>query len=94
MTGMTEKNSKMLAKLGITIGKGNKLELDEEALKKAEISSLKTAFSGYNSFAAKVAQKAADISGAAARAGTIYTSRGAHSRTLSVLAAGKVDEKA
>ena len=40
----------MLAKIGITIGKGNKLELDEDALKQADISSLKTVFTGYNSF--------------------------------------------
>ena len=26
MTGMTDKNSNMLAKIGITIGKGNKLD--------------------------------------------------------------------
>ena len=47
MTGMTDKNSNMLAKIGITIGKGNKLELDEDALKQADISSLKTVFTGY-----------------------------------------------
>ena len=41
---MTDKNSNMLAKIGITIGKGNKLELDEDALKQADISSLKTVF--------------------------------------------------
>lgn len=43
---MTDKNSNMLAKIGITIGKGNKLELDEDALKQADISSLKTVFAG------------------------------------------------
>ena len=37
----------MLAKVGITIGKGNKLELDEDALKQADIGSLKTVFTGY-----------------------------------------------
>ena len=42
MTGMTDKNSNMLAQIGITIGKGNKLELDEDAIKQADISSLKT----------------------------------------------------
>ena len=46
MTGMTDKNSNMLAQIGITIGKGNKLELDEDALKQADISSLKTVFTG------------------------------------------------
>ena len=45
-----------------SIGKGNKLELDEDELKKADISSLKTVFTGYNSFAGKTAQKAAGIS--------------------------------
>lgn len=35
MTGMTDKTSHLLSKIGITIGKGNKLELDEDELKKA-----------------------------------------------------------
>ena len=61
MTGMTDKNSNMLAKIGITIGKGNKLELDEDALKQADISSLKTVFIGYNSFVSKISQKATGI---------------------------------
>ncbi len=55
MTGMTDKTSHLLSKIGITIGKGNKLELDEDELKKADISSLKTVFTGYNSFAGKTA---------------------------------------
>ena len=58
MTGMTDKTSHLLSKIGITIGKGNKLELDEDELKKADISSLKTVFTGYNSFAGKTAQNA------------------------------------
>ena len=57
MTGMTDKTSHLLSKIGITIGKGNKLELDEDELKKADISSLKTVFTGYNSFAGKTARK-------------------------------------
>ena len=73
MTGMTDKNSNMLAKIGITIGKGNKLELDEGALKQADISSLKTIFTGYNSFVSKISQKATGISNAANRASATYT---------------------
>lgn len=57
MTGMTDKTSHLLSKIGITIGKGNKLELDEDELKKADISSLKTVFTGYNSFAGKQPRK-------------------------------------
>ena len=30
MTGITESNENMLSNIGITVGKGNKLELDEE----------------------------------------------------------------
>ncbi len=33
MTGMTDKTSHLLSKIGITIGKGNKLELDKDELK-------------------------------------------------------------
>ena len=36
MTGMTDKSSNMLVKIGITIGKGNKLELDEDALEESD----------------------------------------------------------
>ncbi len=74
------KNSNLLSKIGITIGKGNKLELDEEALKKADISSLKTVFTGYNSFTNKIAQKATAISNAANRANTTYTNNGTYSK--------------
>lgn len=34
MTGITEANENMLSKIGITVGKGNKMELDEDVLKK------------------------------------------------------------
>ena len=94
MTGMTDKNSNMLAKIGITIGKGNKLELDEEALRKADISSLKTVFTGYNSFAGRISQKASSISNAAARTKAVtYTSSGSYSDTLSKLVSSTVDER-
>lgn len=94
MTGMTDKNSNMLAKIGITIGKGNKLELDEDALKNADISALKTVFTGYNSFASKISQKATSISNAANRAGGLaYTSSGTYSKTVSSLASSKIDEE-
>lgn len=94
MTGMTEKSSSMLEKIGITIGSGNKLELDEDALKKADINDLKTVFTGHNSFISRVSQKAAGMSGAANSAKATYTSDGAFSKTLSSLVSGKIDEEA
>lgn len=94
MTNMTNKSSGLLEKVGITIGSGNKLELDEDALKKADISYLKTVFTGYNSFASKISQKAAGISSEANRAtAATYTSSGAHSNTLSSLVSGKINEE-
>ena len=93
LTGMTDKNSNILAKIGITIGKGNKLELDEDTLKKADINTLKTVFTGYNSFIGKVSQKATGISNAANRAGATYTNKGTVSKTESSLIAGKIDKE-
>ena len=94
MTGMTDKSSNMLAKIGITIGKGNKLELDEDALKKSDISSLKSVFTGYNSYASKISQKATSIGNAASRSKAVtYTSSGSYSNTLSKLVPSTVDER-
>ena len=93
MTGMTDKTSHLLSKIGITIGKGNKLELDEDELKKADISSLKTVFTGYNSFAGKTAQKAPGISNAANRASATYTNNGTYSKKDSSLTSSKIDKE-
>lgn len=93
MTGITESNEKLLGKIGITIGKGNKLELDEETLKKADINTLKTLFTGHNSFADKVSMKANSISNAAARSSGTYKSNGTYANTLSEIVSSKVDEE-
>ena len=93
MTGITESNENMLSKIGITVDKGNKLELDEEALKKADISSFKTLFTGHNSFADKVSMKANSISNAAARTSGTYKSNGTYNNALSELVSKKVDEE-
>lgn len=99
MTNMTSKNENLLAKAGITIGKGNKLELDEDALKKTNISTLKSLFCGYNSFANKISYKAGSIGNAAnganavSSANAIYTSSGIFTKTLDSIIESKLDEK-
>ena len=93
MTGMTEANENMLSKIGITIGKGNKMELDEEVLKKADINTLKNFFTGHNSFADKISMKANSISHAAARVCGTYKSNGIYNNSLSELVSKKVDEE-
>ncbi len=107
MTEITEKAGNLLSKVGITVGKGNKLEFDEEALKKKttlgkssiefdNISTLKSLFTGYGSFADKIAQKASAISSAAARTKGVdktYNKQGAYSDTVSKLFESTIDKK-
>lgn len=61
MTGITDKTENLLSKVGVTIGKGNQLELDEDALKEANITTLKSLFTGSGSFADKISQKAGSL---------------------------------
>lgn len=63
------KNS--LTDIGITVGKDNKLTVDEEKLKNADIDSMKNLFQGVSSFASTTSSKASMISSAAKRAATI-----------------------
>lgn len=93
MTGMTGKTSALLNKAGITIGKNNELELDEEVLKKADINVLRSLFHGHNSLANKVSQKASSISNAVARVNGTYTKSGGYNNALSELVSGKVDKE-
>lgn len=93
MTGTTGATGKTLSRVGITVGKDNKLKMDEETLKKSDISTLKILFTGHNSFADKVSVKANSISNAAARSSGTYKSNGKYSNALSELVSSKVDEE-
>lgn len=99
MTQMTDKTQNLLSKIGIHVGKGNKLELDEEGLKKANINTLKSTFAGHGSFAGHVSQKAGSISRAASSAAAAaktkgtYTRNGNYADPLSKWFSGAVDEK-
>ncbi len=94
LTKMTASNVKTLAKAGISIGKDNKLTVDEETLKE-NISTVKLLFRGYNSFADKAASKADGISGSASRAASklasAYDKRGAYANPLSSSVKDQVD---
>lgn len=93
MTKTTAVNEGLLAKVGITVGTGNKLELDEDELKKADISTLKTLFTGHNSYASKMQYRATAMISAASSAGGTYTSSGSYSSALSSLVSTKIDTK-
>ena len=93
MTKTTKSTERLLERAGISVGADNKLELDEDALKKADISTLKSVFTGYNSFASKVYDKAQSMTNAAARAGGTYTSTGNYSDVLSSILPSNIDKK-
>lgn len=93
MTGMTKQTENLLSKAGITRGKGSKLELDEEALKKADIETLKFLFTGQGSFADKVSYKAYNIMNAAVPSGGTYNREGNYMKSFSELISSKVDKE-
>ena len=93
MTRTTKSTERLLERVGISVGADNKLELDEDAIKKADISTLKSVFTGYNSFASKVYDKAQSMTNAAARAGGTYTSTGNYSDVLSSILPSNIDKK-
>ena len=57
----TAANENLLSKIGISIDSDNKLSLDEDVLKKADISTVKTLFSGTGSFGDRVTAKANSV---------------------------------
>lgn len=65
MTKTTNANKNLLSDVGITIKDGNKLSIDEETFKNADINKVKSLFQGNSSYAGRVAQKATEISAAA-----------------------------
>ena len=90
MTSATSANEKMLSSIGITIGEGNKLSLDEEKVKSANVGSIKVMFSGNSSYADSIGVKASNILNAINVENnklSNYTAKGAYS---SAGATGKI----
>lgn len=61
MTGQTGTSAGVLGKMGISVNEDNTLSLDEEKFKKANVSTLKSVFSGNGSFAYRISQKASSL---------------------------------
>ena len=62
MTGMTDTFTKVLGKIGVSVGTDGKLSVDEDALKKADVSTVKSLFSGNATYGSQIADKANGIS--------------------------------
>lgn len=61
MTNMTKSYAGLLGNAGITIGKDNKLSVDEDTFKKSDMNTVKTLFNGNASYAYNVAARASMI---------------------------------
>lgn len=83
MTKYTKALSNSLDKIGISVGSDNKLTVDEEKLKKADMNDVKSLLNGKNSFADAVATRATTIGNSAKQgmttSGSLYKSNGSFS---------------
>lgn len=61
MTQMTDTFSKVLGKIGITVGTDGKLSVDEEKLKNADTNVVKSLFDGNATYGSQIADKAGSI---------------------------------
>lgn len=83
MSSMTSTMSKSLSKIGVTVGTDGKLSVNEDELKKSNVSSIKTLFSGAVSYGSQIADRAGEISKDAVMNSSIYGSNGTLSSSLS-----------
>ena len=61
MANITAVNQNVLSKIGITIGEDNKLKVDEDAVKKANISDIKSLFTGNGSYGSQIDSRATSL---------------------------------
>ncbi len=83
MTGMTDTFSKVLGKIGVSVGEDGKLSVDEEALKKADSATVKSLFAGNGTYGSQIADKAASIAKDTDMNSSIYGSDATTSSALS-----------
>ena len=83
MSSMTSTMSKMLSKAGITVGTDGKMSLNEDSLKKADMTSVKSLFTGAVSYGSQTADRAAQISKDSLMSSSIYGSNGVLSSSIS-----------
>lgn len=83
MSNLTSTMSKSLSKIGISVGADGKLSVNEDTLKKANVSSIKTLFTGTVSYGSQIEDKASSIAKDTIMNSSIYGSDGAASSTLS-----------
>ena len=85
MTGMTDTFTKILGKIGITVGTDGKMSVDEEALGKADVATAKSLFTGNATYGSQIADKAGAISKDTELSTGIYNQEATVSSALSSL---------
>ena len=88
---MTEKHGRLLNEVGITIDTDGKLSVNEEELKKANVTTMKSLFQGIDSYAVKVSAKAAGLSKAAATKEGTYSADGTWSKSVNTVAESRIN---
>ncbi len=83
MTGMTDTFSKVLGKIGVTVGDDGKLSVDEEKLNKADTATVRTLFDGFGTYGSQIADKAGSIYRDADMSSSIYGSNATTTSALS-----------
>ena len=83
MTGMTDTFSKVLGKIGVTVGADGKMAVDEEAVKNADFATVKSLFSGNATYGSQIADKAANIKSDADLGTSLYGSDASVSSAIS-----------
>jgi len=92
MDTMTQKNANLLSKAGITVKDDGTISVDEEKLKSADATTLKEIFTGNDSFAAKVSDKATSIGNAATKTEGLYTGKASWSSEMNDLAKSSINK--
>ena len=83
MNSMTNTMSKALSKIGVTVGTDGKLSVNEDELKKANVTSIKSLFTGAVSYGSQTADRASEISRDAVMNSSIYGINGTSSSSMS-----------
>lgn len=83
MKSMTSTMSKALSKIGVSVDVAGKMSVDEEALKGAKMSDVKSLFSGPASYGKQIEKDAAGIASAVVMGSSIYNSAGIANSALS-----------
>lgn len=74
MSSMTNTMSKALSKIGVEVGVDGKLSINEDTLKKANVTSIKSMFTGAGSYGAQIEAKASEVSRATIMNSSMYSS--------------------